>query len=532
MLFDLLYLFQRVAVDFATGRKSAALFFEQGTGKTWVSAGIVERLCDEELEALIVVPLTNIETTWAKIFREKLPYINVTQDWDEFKKLAHPKILLRHYESLPSIEGKILRRMWSLIIYDESQRLKERGTRQSRIARKLRHKAHQKVILTGTPIEQSPQDLWGQFRFLAPEVLGDVWSDFDAEYLRPTGYMGYKREFRWTKFKHFMAKVEPYILRVKKEEVLDLPPMTIHRIPVTLIGRQRRIYQEMEKTFIATLSRRKKVAAQLKVTQIVKLQQITGGFLIENISLKEKIEHDIGQAKIRRLIPLVRRLRKPIVIFCKHREEIRRIQKAVRPLVNRLEVLHGGVRKNQRTGLLDDFQAGKISVLICQVKTGGVGIDLYRSSHAIIYSMGYSFIDYEQLLSRLHRHGQKKQVHIYWLYAKKSIDVDIYNAVLDKRTVSNAFHKRIRTERGKLIMARKKKTTSTKSTKAKNTKPEAAASEDMKYGVNELAKELGIKPASVRIKLRTAGVDKAGKSYGWNTKKEFDAVVKQLKSDD
>ena len=61
--------------------------------------------------------------------------------------------------------------------------------------------------------------------------------------------------------------------------------------------------------------------------------------------------------------------------------------------------------------------------------------------------------------------------------------------------------------------------------------PEKASTSDKpKFGVPELAEALGIEPTSVRVKLRNAEIEKSGRSYGWNTQKDFDAVVKQLKS--
>ena len=65
---------------------------------------------------------------------------------------------------------------------------------------------------------------------------------------------------------------------------------------------------------------------------------------------------------------------------------------------------------------------------------------------------------------------------------------------------------------------------------AEKKKPTPPAPEQYKFGVTELAEALGIEPTSVRVKLRNAEIEKAGRSYGWNTQKDFDAVVKQLKS--
>jgi hypothetical protein len=70
-----------------------------------------------------------------------------------------------------------------------------------------------------------------------------------------------------------------------------------------------------------------------------------------------------------------------------------------------------------------------------------------------------------------------------------------------------------------------------KAAKADTKEEKAAKSPEFKFGVAELAEALGIEPASVRVQLRNRKVEKAGKSYGWNTQKDFDAVVKSLKAD-
>lgn len=75
------------------------------------------------------------------------------------------------------------------------------------------------------------------------------------------------------------------------------------------------------------------------------------------------------------------------------------------------------------------------------------------------------------------------------------------------------------------IMAKDKKTEKV------NAKEEKATEREFKYGVEELAEELGIKPASVRVQLRNKGIEKAGKSYGWNSKSELKDVIEQIKAD-
>ena len=82
-----------------------------------------------------------------------------------------------------------------------------------------------------------------------------------------------------------------------------------------------------------------------------------------------------------------------------------------------------------------------------------------------------------------------------------------------------------------MIMAKDKKADKKADAKV-DAKQEKAAEREFKFGVEDLAEELDRKPASVRVQLRNKGIEKAGKSYGWNTKAELKEVIDQLKSSD
>lgn len=449
-LFKKLDDYQQDAVEWTIARNEAGLFFEQGTGKTWITGGVLERLARDDFQALLVVPLTNIDTTWAKFLAAHIR-VPMYRSWEAFKEAPLPKILLVHYEALPKIIKKVRRLTWSIIVYDESHRLKARGTLQSRTAAKLAHSAERKLILSGTPIEKQPQDLWAQFRFLAPHVFGTMWKDFDLEFLEQSNIdlskyhpksLKFKMmlralrieknriKFREDRLPRFLEMIKPYCLRVTKS-VLNLPSLSLRPTPVMLLGSQRRTYEALERDMI-TIVNRSRITAPLKVTQIGKLQQVCGGYVIDD----DGDVHEVGKAKLRRLVSIIKRKRRPIVVFCRYRQEVWSIHDELVDLVDRVETLTGKTKKRDRAPIIEDFQAGKIDVLICQIRTGGVGIDLFRSCVGVFYSYTYSYIDFEQAVSRLHRRGQTKPVDIFLLYAAGTIDEDIYEAIVKKRKVT------------------------------------------------------------------------------------------------
>lgn len=419
-----LYSFQSEAVDFCMVRGGSALFFEQGTGKTWVVMGVIEKLAAQlgrPPTTLVIVPLANLETTWLNLLNAHIPQ-------------ASERTSILNYEAVPPLVKKLRKKRWDLIIYDESQRLKARGSLASRTAKKLADSADKRIILSGTPIEQAPQDLWAQFRFVAPSCFGTRWADFEEEYLRRTGYMGYKRKFIGGKLEQFLTRIKPYALRVKKSEVLTLPPMHIHKVGVELLGNQRRIYDELEESMATTIGTTE-VLADLAITQLVRLQQVCGGFLNT-----DEGSINVGRAKLRRGKILIDRAPKPIVVFAKYLEELWQLQNALGNY--RLGVISGDTRKT-RSATIEAFQCADIDVLLCQVRTGGVGIDLPQAKSILFYSTTFSFIDWEQALARAHRIGQVNELMVYVLFAKNTVDEDIFLSILNKQSVSEAVLTRL-----------------------------------------------------------------------------------------
>lgn len=449
--------FQKSAVEFAVEAMTAALLLEQGMGKTWITGGIIERLFDQSFIGLLVVPLGNLESTWVKFLTAQLPQVPMYRTWEKFKVAPAPKLLLVHYEAAAPLITKLRRVKYTFIGYDEAQRLKNRASLQSRTAAKLRDCAPYKVILSGTPIEENPSDLWAQFKFLAPGVFGDAWKDFAAYYLEPidpnletrfkeakpgsfkwqkamrdmriaTG----KQDFDFDKLEEFLDAISPYALRVTKS-VLNLPPMTMHYVPVALRGEQRHLYESLSRDMIASIAG-ETITAPLRVTLLGRLQQVCGGYIVDDLGTP----HEAGRAKMRALLRLVKRQPKPIVVFCRYLEEVWAIRDELRDTTSlTVETLTGKVKGDKRSPLITSFQAGEIDVLICQIKTGGVGIDLFRSTVAIFYSYTYGHIDFEQAMARLHRRGQEYAVDLFLIFARRTVDEDILQALMRKRKITS-----------------------------------------------------------------------------------------------
>lgn len=514
---------QKEAADFLITmlktKGGVGLLSDPGTGKTIVSMAVLQRFLPKNL--LIVAPLTSLEVTWAKRLRNV--FDKITTKVGEYTD----GVLLIGYEQFRTSKNinRICRKFkFDFALFDESQGLKHRGSNQSRAVRRLRLRVPMRMILSGTPIDESPIDMWAQMRFIAPDVLGDVWSPprkgqwegpyFADEFCKKSGFMGKEFIFRQEKLPEFLKRISPYLYRLTN----DLEQPEYHEIRVPLLGDQRKIYDQMDKHGIVTIDG-KNCKAGLVAVKNIRLFQITGGSL--------KMDDDstvvVGHAKQRKLAWLVKRLKRPVV-FCKHLSELDDVVRILSDQFKRVAVLHGGVKdkKNdkRRTQLLEDFQAGKIDALGVQARTGGVSIEFTKSHECVFYSMSYSYIDFQQIIARFRRYGQEKQVQVYLIIASDTIDEEPRLVINDKRDSVNPIMDHIKEN----SMAKKEATP--KKVAKKVAKKEAPAKKAV--GIDYVASKLDVSESSARGWLREVNANKDGKSYGWDSKAAADKEIAKI----
>lgn len=445
-----------------------AALFAQRTGKTWVTGAVLEVEKDITKDVLLVGPLTNLESTWAKFLAEKLPWYSVHRDLGAFKKdKSEHRVLLLNYEAVTPLVKKLRRLRWHRIVYDEAQRLKNRASRSSRDAALLAGRGDRRLALTGTPIDRNPRDLWATMRFVAPYVFGTVWKDFEEEFLekpkidlkkkmgvvkRRQMLLAYqiakgKAPIKQEKLQEYADLIAPHSRRISKQDA-GLDPAIVKKVRFDLDPSERKLYDKLEKSMIVKMGG-VTIKTPLKIVQIGKLQQITGG----HIKDEDGETHRTGTSKRRLLRKMILKHVKggePFVVFCKFVFEVHMVTRMLERMnIGRGATLWGKVKDlkkdKRRTRMLLDFQRGKYDWMVCQQKTGGVGVDLYRARKFFVYSMGHSYIDYDQMLSRGDFLEQKEQAIFFLLLARSSVDSDIEVSVEDKKSITEAFYDRLNT---------------------------------------------------------------------------------------
>lgn len=410
------------AIDRLKKTGGVGLFSQQRTGKTYITLSIIEKLIDElgPIKVLVICPLIAVDAVWAP----KLATLGELVDPGMLVKSSPgSSFSVCHPQGLPRHMGKLKRGLHKidLVVIDESQGAKSRGTINSRQARVFR-KARFRIALTGTPIDEDPIEVWAQMRFIDHRVLGERWLLFKKRFCYRSGFGGYTVKFRKAKLNEFIKLIKPYVFRLTIG-FLNLPEPKFHYVPVYLLSLQAAAYREMDRKSIVKIDDDTFVA-DMRITKDVRLQQITGGF----ISNDEKTVF-LGRAKLRKTISLINKLDKPVVVFCNFLWELALLSEAI----DRSAILSGKTR--DRNKLLKAFNDGQIDALLCQYRTGGVAIDLTRSYNLILYSIDYSFINFEQAIFRLLGVNQTRQLNIFVVYAHETIDetkIDMVNEKASK----------------------------------------------------------------------------------------------------
>ena len=389
------------------------LFPEQRTGKTLIACTLIDRW---KPEYLLVVCTKKAVVVWT---REIKKHMAIT--WPcEIEHISYAQLLVNRKQWLKTSFPKN-----SLMIVDEAQHIKGRKSKQGRLVRTLGRRFDRRLALTGTPIAQGLQDVWGIFDFIDPEIFGP-WGLFQGVYCVMGGFkgkqiMGYKNKDAFNRLFH------KHSYRITLDEAraeAGMPPVKVRRVQVEVVlGREtRRVYQELEKEMRAEVQK-KEIKTPLVITQAMRLHQLCGG----HITGPEGEHIIVGNEKINRLIYILNEYMKgkKAIICCRFTWEIEQIEADCKARGRTVSIISG---KHKFTG----EEAHKNSDIVIMQIQSGVAIDLAFAPNMIFYSWNYSYLDYEQSRFRIVEFKSKRVTYFY-LVAKDSIDEIMYEAVTRKK---------------------------------------------------------------------------------------------------
>lgn len=416
---------------------SALVWGDVGTGKTKIVVDYVlaRHKARQINRVLIVCPLAAVGV-WEQEFHNHSDELNIcTQNQMnslsditavvarmqvESKQL---KIIILTFNALTNY-AKLLAHTYrpDVLIYDESQYLRNYSATRTRRALYLSRYARWVVGLSGTPCPNGYHELYYQMKCIKPGALPLTKAEFVSRYCVMGGYMG-REIVGYRNVKELAKRLSTAVIRIPKS-VLKLPPTIDQVVPVVLTGKAKSTYRKLEKESVYQLTSGEVVPVDHQLTQLQRLLQITGGFL-------EDVE--LNQDKLKLLFELLESEPGKAVIFAHYRNEISAIVKELKKRRISHTFITGETSGRERKRRVQDFQTKKDpKVFVVQTRAGGIAITLTAASVAFFYSLTWDAEAYVQARGRIHRGGQEQTCRYVHLVAQGTIDEDVLQAVKGK----------------------------------------------------------------------------------------------------
>lgn len=436
--------------------KGFGFLFEMGCGKTLTAIATMGAAYNlGKIKRVLIVAPSSVCSVWPKEFEdfadfpfqvqvlqgEKAKRIKLLSELEKnTKKLL--KVAVINYESTwrEGIFEALQAWVPDMIICDESQRIKTHNTEQAKALHILGDQAKYKLILSGTPVQNNAIDLYSQYRFLDPSVFGTNFYHFRNRYAIMGGFnkhqiVGYRDLDQLIQKEHSIA------CRVTKEEALDLPEQTFLQRYITLSAKEQRLYDQIKRESFAELEHGGAVTAPTVLTKLLRLQQLTGGFLVTDEGQKPEM---VGKGKLSVLEEIIDDYvvdaGKKLVIFARFRAEIDSISQMLAKKKIAFVAIWGDVKLEDRGKIVKNFQTNpETKVFLAQIDTAGLGITLTAADTCVYYSVNFNYAAYSQSLARIHRIGQKNVCTYIHLIAEKTIDELVLKALAKKEDLAKTI---------------------------------------------------------------------------------------------
>lgn len=402
---------------------------EMGLGKTvqMITFLLSEKKLHKDFKCLIVCP-TSILYNWERElnkfspdFRVDVLYGNKNEREEKIKALKKKDVFITSYNVLKKDIDLFENITFSHLILDEAQHIKNSETKNAQCAKGVKSK--KRFILTGTPIENCVSEIWSLFDFLMPGFLKNR-HYFNSFYQKPI--MIENNEWKRNLLKD---KISPFILRRTKNEVLkDLPPKSESIIYCNLTKEQKQIYMailEKTRTEVSNIVKEK----GFKRSRIEILSALTKLRLLcdhpATLSGNGNKVYTSGKLELlKELLFEAADSSNKIIIFSQFVKMLSIIKTLLDQNGFNYEYLDGSTKN--RIERVDNFNNNKnINCFLLSLKAGGVGLNLTSANVVIHYDMWWNPAVEDQATDRAHRIGQKRDIMVYKLITRGTIEEKI-----------------------------------------------------------------------------------------------------------
>ena len=389
---------------------------------------------------LLVVPASLVSNWAAEIerFFPDLSYLPAHPAMQQNKRMrARDEKTLDGYDLVITTYGLIQRYEWlraypwRYVILDEAQAIKNPATRQTRALKALN--SSNRIILTGTPIENRLSDLWSLFDFLNPGLLGTA-----AE------FKSYMKQLEKGEKDHGSLRrlVRPFILRrlkTDKDVISDLPEKVEMKSYARLTQKQLLLYQRMVEQLVEAIETAEGIERKgLVLSSLMKFKQICN-HPDQYLGTGEFDPAASGKfARLKEICETIHEKRERVLVFTQFKEMVLPLAGFLEQVFGRPGLfIHGGVPVGERKKRVEQFQAaGYTPFMVLSLKTGGVGLNLTRAGHVIHFDRWWNPAVENQATDRAFRIGQKKNVMVHKFLTQGTVEEKIDRMLESKQTLA------------------------------------------------------------------------------------------------
>tara|TARA_B100000963_G_scaffold54829_1_gene43009 strand:+ start:1847 stop:3310 length:1464 start_codon:yes stop_codon:yes gene_type:complete len=437
---------QSEAFEAVKDKEYFGIFHEQGLGKTKIAIDLALHWLEKnECDSVLFIAKKSLVENWQNEIKNHTDHFPIVfspskkTNYSKFHSSAH--LYIAHYDliknDLENFEQFCKLRKVGIIL-DESVAIKNPTTAVSKAFHKLAPLVFKRIIMTGTPVDNRPHDIWSQIYFLDQgKSLGTKFKPFKEDHdltreINESFFEKNKYEQRLLKLKENIA---PFTLRETKSSTeLHLPKKNYKRIEVDMDNDQRNIYETVRRQYSMEIIKdnKKKIEEFAFIAvKLLRLIQISSDPSIFDESYKNDPPKLVALKDILSKIPSEE---KAIVWtnFIKTAENIQRKLNSKKTLC-----ITGNIDIDQRNKIINEFKTNpNKKVLISTVGVAKEGLTLTVANHAIYFERNFSLSDYLQSQDRIHRISQEKISYIYNIFTKNSVEEWLEALVMAKESAA------------------------------------------------------------------------------------------------
>lgn len=408
---------------------------DMGLGKTLQVLVFYEQYVSKEKPSLIVCPSSLMYNWMSEIekFKIDVDAVCVTGAQDVRKDIIkeNHELYITTYDYLRRDVELYMSMEFEYIVLDEAQFIKNPKTKNAQSVKSLKSK--HRLALTGTPIENGLSELWSIFDFLLPGYLYTL-NYFTKNFEKPIQMGDDKRQAQLQKL------VSPFILRRTKKQVLkDLPDKVEKDLWLNLSPEEKQLY-------LANLAQvNEQLQQQLELEQVDSILILAMMTRLRQICCEPRMlyENYTGEStKFKMCLDLIETLKendKKVLLFSSFTSIFDSFIEEFNRRGIKYHMITGAVDKKKRKEEVDAFQSDDSNVFLISLKAGGTGLNLTKAQAVIHFDPWWNVSAQNQATDRAYRIGQTKNVLVYQLLMKNTIEEKIYEMQKRKKAMSDLF---------------------------------------------------------------------------------------------